>query len=138
MTFTDWLTIAELGLPLVLIMMSIDDSEMEDFRAAIQEFGLSVDDFNLMLVEESFLRAASGLSPIRGVLQITHHLSGNEKQYECGNGTNWPNRFRNDLAAGAFLNELSTEVLCKIKLYMYRFWINLWVAVATFSKIEFG
>ncbi len=88
--------------------MLISDSEMEDFKAAIDAAGFEVDDFNIVPLEDVEVPLEDDEStvieqhPITGTVTV-HRISTDEFiTYRAGPGSVWPQDFAADLYEGKF------------------------------------
>ena len=78
----------------------IDESELEDFRAALREHGYTENDFELS--EQKDPLPSQGITPVTGTVTVRNKKSGIEHTYESGHGTAWVVAFAEDLKAHRF------------------------------------
>lgn len=78
----------------------VDDSEYEDFKNLLNEYGFSETDFSLSEKEGPW--EGTGTHAITGQVAITNKNTGKIKTYEAGHGTAWVAALRTDLSCGYF------------------------------------
>ncbi|HEX7028369.1 MAG TPA: hypothetical protein VF268_14095 [Gammaproteobacteria bacterium] len=79
----------------------IDESEREDFKQAIRDEGLEVEDFEL-IEKRSPPPVGEKIYAITGTVIIKRKSNSVEKEYQAGHGSIWPTEFSDDLNAGVF------------------------------------
>ncbi len=84
--------------------MLIDETEMEDYRAALRETGCSQEDFGLWeLVDHPQTGEAEGVFWENCTIIALCRKNGTARMYDAGgHGTNWVGDFEHDLRVGAF------------------------------------
>ena len=83
----------------VSVAMIIDETEREDFEAAVIKFGFSVDDFELSELEDASLGA---IYAVTGTVTVTRRGTKKSKTYRAGDATAWVSEFEDDLRRGVF------------------------------------
>jgi hypothetical protein len=81
-------------------MSIITPSELEDFKASLQNYGYTEDDFALAEIEDPI--EAGKIQSITGQVKIKSNKSGIEKTYIAGDQTAWVIEFDNDLRKKVF------------------------------------
>jgi len=81
----------------------MDQSEIDDYEALLEEFGYEEEDFERR-VKELIPSAVSsiGVYPVREKVTITCKRTGVSRTYQGGDRTAWVYAFRVDLKAGVF------------------------------------
>jgi hypothetical protein len=81
--------------------MTIDPTELEDFRATLTAQGYSENDFAIRAVENPI--SDKGISIVTGRVTITYNKTKKSRTYSCGHGSAWVVDFHDDLKAGLYL-----------------------------------
>jgi hypothetical protein len=80
--------------------MTVDDSELNDFRAALRRHGLAESGFDVSSLERPL--PVGRISPTTGMVTVRNKKTGAKRTYEAGHGTAWVVQFEKDLNAGHF------------------------------------
>ncbi len=85
-------------------MSIINETELEDYRNALEKYGFSESDFEEISEEDTTESSGNGTFVPTGKVTIKCKTSGIEKVYKAGNDSKWPAQFEDDLSSNYFRN----------------------------------
>jgi hypothetical protein len=80
----------------------IEDDELEDFHASIEDQGYDKDDFEL--TQSANPTPAGSVSAVTGTVTVRRKSKDVKRTYPAGHDCAWPASFEDDLESGIFGN----------------------------------
>lgn len=80
----------------------MDQSERDDFDAALGRFGYPANDFKITVTDDTKYDPSGGVVPINEIVTVKRISTNKEKSYYSGQFSHWMVDFENDLRSGVF------------------------------------